>query len=227
MSKVIRSGGEKLTATEEVLAAAAKLANYSISNEFTEWDLSVVAWSLNKNRWGLRGYEDKYPDHKRVMNEIMAKGTQKVLGRSWLERTKPNHYKLTSLGLVKAQSLRNVDIKTEERSLHEYEAIKPYIFHPVFEKYCSDINEPKTWLGVAAFLGLNKNDPDVLERKLKEINGAIESSLTWLKSHKQETLVRDGSSPYITKSKLLKLHEFLSAIEVRFKLQFDKIRSKS
>ncbi len=214
-----------ITAAEEVLLAAYKLSKKT-QKEFTEWDLTVETWILNKNRWGLRGYEQQYPDHKRVMNEIMAKGTQKAVGKGWLERTKPNHYRLTSLGLAKGQSLTQEIVKSKDRSLHEYNAVSPYINHSVFQKYCSNSDEPKTWLGAAAFLGLNNYSADSLNRKIQEIKGAIQSALDWLNKHQENVLVRDDSSKPIPKEELIKLQEFLITIEKRFAAQFAAIRRK-
>lgn len=215
-----------LTAAEEVLLAAINLTN-NTKKEFTEWDLTVETWTLNKNRWGLRGYEEKYPDHKRVMNEVMATGTQKVVGRGWIERIKPNYYKITSAGLAKAASLSNTSIKPKVRSLYEYDAISPYIQNNVFENYCKNPAEPKTWLGVAAFLGLKSHNPDELDRKIKVILDSVDSAVKWLDENKKDILSRSDSAKPITRDKLLKLKEFISVMEERFKAQFDAIRQKN
>lgn len=215
----------ELTAAEEVLLAAARLSS-NTNKEFTEWELTVETWSLNKNRWGLRGYESVYPDHKRVMNEVMAKGTQKVVGKGLLERTHQNHYRLTPAGLAKAASLFGAEISPRIRTIKEYDAVFPYAVHKVFEKYCLNPEEPKTWLGASAFLGLASNEPEELERRLNSIKNSIESALTWLEINNQNELRRDDSSRPITKQQLLKLKIFISELENRFRLQFSAIRAK-
>ena len=71
-------------AAEEILLGADDLDRAGM-REFSEWDLTVATWKRNPNRFGCRGYEDRYPDHKRVMMEIM--GTTKKdnpLRRGWL-----------------------------------------------------------------------------------------------------------------------------------------------
>jgi len=214
-----------LTAAEEVLLAAAKLASFK-NIEFTEWQLTVETWSLNKNRWGLRGFEDKFPDHKRVMNEVMAKGTQKAVGRGWLERTKPNYYRLTSAGIAKAMALSSTPIEQKQISFHQFNALEPYVHHRVFQKYCLDSSEPKTWLGAAAFLGVTSNDPDILDRTLNSLNSSITDSLDWLQKNNEEALRRSDGSQTITKDSITKLRIFLSVLEERFKAQFAAIREK-
>lgn len=221
----MKNDNKNLTAAEEVLLAAVNLTK-NTKKEFTEWELTVWAWKLNQNRWGLRGFEDKYPDHKRVMNEVMAAGTQKIVGRGWLERVKPNYYRLTDAGLAKAASLSNIPVDSEIRSLHEYDSVEPYTQSSIFERYCKNPSEPKTWLGVAAFLGLRGNDPDDLNRKIKTILDSANSALEWLKDNKQEMLLRDDSKKPISREKLIKLKEFIKILEERFKPQFEAIRKK-
>jgi len=214
---------QNLTSAEEVLLAAAKINN-SGKKEFTEWELTVEAWSPNKNRWGLRGYEADYPDHKRVMNEVMAGGTQKVVGKGWLERVKPNYYKVTSAGLAKAQSLIKIETDSKKKNLYEYDALVPFIDNSVFEKFCKDHREPKTWLGAAAFLKLKKYDAESLDRRIKGIVSSIEEARKWMDNNKSEVLCRDNRSRPITKNILNLLEEFLSTIEERFMDQFKAIR---
>jgi len=214
---------EELSATEEVLLAAARLSTDSLK-EFTEWDLTVEAWKLNKNRWGLQGYEE-YPDHKRVMNEVMAAGTQKVVGKGWIERTRPNHYKITHLGLARAKSLLDVS-QSEKRNVNLYDAISVYVKNQVFELYFNNKNLPDNWLDVAAFLKINKYDAQTLDRILIYIKNIVEDSLSYLKENKVDALIRGKSpqNPPITKEKIMELSKFIGLIEEKFKSQFDAIR---
>lgn len=214
-----------LTAAEEILLAAANLTK-NTTNEFNEWDLTVKTWELNKQRWGLKGYEDSYPNHKRVMNEVMAKGTQKTVGRGWLERTRPNHYRLTYLGLATASSMSGVKPTSEAKNMNVYEALRPYIFSTIFKSYCKDPNEPKTWLGVTAFLKLTDHSPDTLEKSLKYLTTSIDAALVFIDQTNSKVLRRDDAASPISKEQLLKLKEFLSVLDQRFKLQFEAIRGK-
>src|SRR5947208_15846412 len=102
---MVSKPNERLTAAQEILLAAGDIDQVG-SHDFTEWDLTVASWKRNPNRFGCRGYEDKYPDHKRVMMEIM--GTTKKdnpIRRGWLEKTSSNHYRLTDIGRSEADRL--------------------------------------------------------------------------------------------------------------------------
>src|SRR5262245_64108836 len=95
----------KHTASETVLLAAADLTA-SGQQEFSEWDLTVAAWSLDRFRFGLRGYAQSYPDHKRVMMEIMGQKPSSPVQQKYLEKLRPNFYRLTPLGKSAATRLR-------------------------------------------------------------------------------------------------------------------------
>ena len=97
---------QKLTASETVLLAAADLTADG-KQEFSEWDLTVAAWALDRQRFGLRGYAISHPDHKRVMMEIMGKKASSPVQQKYLEKTRPNYYRLTPLGKAIAAGLRS------------------------------------------------------------------------------------------------------------------------
>src|SRR5262245_20022630 len=109
---------QKLTASETVLLAAADLTAAG-KLEFSEWDLTVAAWALDRLRFGLRGYAQSYPDHKRVMMEIMGQKASNPVQQKFMEKIRPNIYRLTPLGKAVAAQIRAGD------SLPEKPAAKP------------------------------------------------------------------------------------------------------
>ncbi len=213
----------ELSASDEVLLAAANLAKADPKREFTEWELTIEAWKLNKNRWGMRGFEEGHPDHKRVMNEIMGKGS--IVSQGWLARTRPNHYALTPAGLARA-SVLTAPYDTRQRSIHIYDEISPFAFHRVFDSHLTDRSEPATWLGAAAFLGLTKNDPEVLEGQLSAIRRAISDALSFMSENASETLRRGDAGRMISKERVERLAGFLDLLSNRFSGQLDAIRRK-
>ena len=85
----------RLTAAQVILMAADDLMTGG-SREFTEWELTVASWNRDKARFGLRGYDQTYPDHKRVMMEIMGKKPQNPVTLGLMEKIRPNVYRLTA-----------------------------------------------------------------------------------------------------------------------------------
>jgi hypothetical protein len=95
----------RLTAAQIILMAGEELTNNGL-DEFSEWELTVAAWKQDRDRFGLRGFKDEYPDHKRVMMEIMGQKPHNPLQLKLMEKILPNYYKLTSLGRNEATRLR-------------------------------------------------------------------------------------------------------------------------
>jgi len=228
----VSRGSSELTAAQEILLGAAKLAAEG-GADFSEWDLTVSTWERNKNRFGCRGYEDKYPDHKRVMMEIMGQ-TKKdnPIRRGWFEKARPNFYRLTPQGQAEADRLleRKGELRTSTRSAQPiYDAIHPYAEHRAFRDHSRDAEEPRMWLGAASFLGLTRNEKVHLEDRLKRLNLAIDSALSWMNENGQDQLRRGvtGGGTAIYKEDVLKLREFAALLLRRFKVQLDAIRGSA
>jgi hypothetical protein len=95
----------RLTAAQIILLAGEDLTNGGVS-EFSEWELTVAAWKRDPDRFGLRGFKESYPDHKRVMMEIMGQKPHNPLQLKLMEKVRPNTYKLTPFGMEEAVRLR-------------------------------------------------------------------------------------------------------------------------
>lgn len=222
---------KRTTAAHEILLAANDLALEG-KGEFSEWDLTVASWKRDQNRFGCRGYEDKYPDHKRVMMEIMGQ-TKKdnPLRRGWLIKSRPNHYEITSLGRNEAAKIALVSrgqSATERSPQDLYDAVAPYFNSLTFRKFMKDESEPKMWLGAASFLGLSKNDALHLNDRLAAADSVISQSLAWFEETGQSSLRRGatGGSVSITKADAEKLSALLDNIKARFKVQIEAIQKQ-
>lgn len=220
------------TAVQEIMLGAAALAQQGMA-EFTEWDLTVMVWKRNQNKFGCRGYEDKYPDHKRVMMEIMGQ-TKKdnPLQRGWIEKTRTNYYKVTPLGLAEADRLSSLVLgnKTSAKSPQLiYDAVEKYMFHRSFQAHLENAEEPRTWLGAAAFWGLNQYTPQVLEKQLRTARDAVTKALDWMASEEKSVLTRgpSGGGREIKLNDLDKLKQFVAGLEERFAVQINGIRAKA
>jgi hypothetical protein len=213
-----------LTAWEEVLGAAIKLTNGDTSREFSEWELTVEAWKMNPARWGLRGFEHEHPDHKRVMMEVM--GSDSLVKEGFFEKTRTNHYRVTAAGVAKGLAIV-APKDTRQRAPYLYDDIKGFVFHRVFDAYLQDPNEPRTWLGVAAFLNLKSHDPKLLESQLKRIRGGIDEARKFMSATGRAALRRGDADRTISRERLDKLEQFLQVLEERFRAQFEAIRAKA
>ena len=216
-----------LTAAQEILLAAEAL--HQKQGEFSEWDLTVAVWERNKNRFGCRGHE-QYPDHKRVMMEIMGQ-TKKdnPIRRGWLKKTRPNCYRLTPLGDAEALALaaRTSTISPVARSSQSlYDSVYPYLAHRAFREFSKNPGEPKTWLQAASFLGITKNDRVHFEDRLRAVQGAIDLATEWFELHDEPVMRRGvtGGGVAVTKDDIDRLARFVQVLLERFDLQVQAIR---
>ena len=225
------SPSSRRTAAQEILLAAADLAN-SGKGEFTEWELTVAAWTRDNNRFGLRGFESAHPDHKRVMMEIMGQ-TKKdnPVRRRFIEKIKPNYYRLTDLGAAEVAAIRRGP-EFESSSSHSpgpiYVAIEPLVESPPFRAWLKDSNEPRSWLGAAAFLGLSRNTANELNDRMRAIETAVRRAKEWCTQAQRRAITRGvhGGSRPIPLAEVEQLQAFLDVLRVRFSRQIDAIRQR-
>ena len=220
------------SAALEVLLAAADLDSQGFS-EFTEWDLSVTTWKRNPNRFGCRGYEDKYPDHKRVMMEIMARTkVDNPVRKGWIEKIRPNIYRLTALGRAAASDAIGAGVQVTESnpaSQHWYQAVRPLVESSAFRRHKSDAAEPRIWAGAAAFYGLRRSDAGHLVDRLEATARAIVGALNWMDTHNLNE-IRMGVSAggkAISRKEIQDLAEFDDCLRERFGRQIEAIRKRN
>jgi hypothetical protein len=216
-----------LTGAQTVLLAAEDLAVQG-KLIFSEWDLSVATWKRDKNTFGMRGYEDLYPNHKRCMGELINKKRGSLVGDGLIEWVKTNYYQITNLGRTRAQMLTSSNRETSPSPGSIFQAVKPYATNRSFQSWLENPNEPRTWLGVSTFFRLRENTPNELAMKVRQAENCIKEASSWLKESGRDRLTegpRGGSS--INSETILKLQEFVEVLLARFKADVDYIKEKS
>ncbi|HWD38392.1 MAG TPA: hypothetical protein VG944_06055 [Fimbriimonas sp.] len=215
-----------LSASQMILIAALEMHQRGVK-EFSEWDLTVEAWKLDPKRFGCRGYTDLYPDHKRVMMEIMGK-TKKdnPVTKGWIKKVRPNFYKLMPSGVIQAQSLRSDSYGQTRSNSNEqvYDALKPYLEHRVFTNFVKNGDKPNMWLTVEAFYGITALGKAQVEAKLRAFEQAIEIAKAQVATSGSFSRGPVGGSQRVTADKLGKLDELHELIKQGFAKQFETIR---
>lgn len=221
----------KLTAAQEILLAANDLTRNG-KNEFTEWELTIAAWKRNRNRFGLRGFEERHPDHKRVMMEVMGQSKKdNPIRRRFLEKIRPNYYHLTDLGRAEAMILDRGGANganTAKSPGPIYDAIQAYVDSRPFRAWLDDPDEPRSWLGGSAFLGLTRNTANEVNDRFRAVETAARQALDWCDAVGRDAITRGpsaGGRPIPT-SEIRKVFDFLEVLRQRFARQIGAIRAK-
>jgi len=220
------SGNDRrLTAVQIILLAADDLTAAG-SDEFSEFDLTVAAWNRDRQRFGLRGYANIHPDHKRVMMEIMGNKASNPILLKFMEKTRPNQYRLTPLGRVQASQLRSVESGQPEKanSMRElYETVAVYANHPTFSRWRDEPAEPEKWKDAAGFLGVRSERPGEATEKMQNAWTVTRAAIDWCQAQKMESLPQGThrASPSVHMRDLVDLQSFLQALKYRFPDHFE------
>jgi|GEM_PF-893185 len=245
---------QKYTAVQTILLAAEDLTKAGYL-EFSEFDLTVAAWNRDRAKFGLRGYSDKYPDHKRVMMEIMGQKPNSPVYRKLLEKLRPNTYRLTPAGKDQARRLRTgadnppkpaapvvavpvapaapvratVAARTGAAPSRDlYEVVAQYTGRPEFRRWQDHPEEPRDWATASVFLGLQKGfDVDPVER-VEEIRESIKLAMDWCNQTETSHLSRTGGQPGspIHFNDLAGMLDFLQVLTQRFPNHLDRKPAK-
>jgi hypothetical protein len=210
----------KLTAVQMILLAADDLVAAG-ADDFSEWDLTVAAWNRDRHRFGLRGYSNIYPDHKRVMMEIMGNKASNPILLRFMEKMRPNHYRLTPLGRVEAGRLRGVESGDPQKgnSMRElFDSVSEFAAHPIFARWRDEPGEPKQWKDAAAFLGVKTERPGESAERFQSVHTVARAAIDWCLAQKMNSLPQGThrTSPSIHMQDLLALQDFLLALKYRF-----------
>lgn len=210
----------RLTAVQMILLAADELVTKG-REEFSEWDLTVAAWERDRDRFGLRGYQNNYPDHKRVMMEIMGNKASNPILLRFMEKTRPNHYRLTPLGRVEAGRLRGVESGQPQKgnSMRDlYDNVVVFATHPVFTRWRNEPSEPEKWKEAATFLGVKTDKLHEATERYQSAFTITRAAIDWCLAQSMNALPQatQRTSPSIPMEELSYLQSFLHALKLRF-----------
>ncbi|MGL6097893.1 MAG: hypothetical protein ACRC7O_19085 [Fimbriiglobus sp.] len=221
----------KFTGSQTVLLAAYDLA-VAGNVEFSEWDLTVSAWARDRFRFGLRGYAQSYPDHKRVMMEIMGQKPHSPVQQKYLEKIRPNFYRLTPLGkataarLLKGDTAKSDTAKGTDKPVtvkELYEIAANFLARQEFRRWQDYPEEPREWAGAMAFLGRGSAFEDEPADQLTHILEAFKAAIDWCNVQGAVYLTRgsgQGGTP-IHIRELAEMLDFLQALKYRFPEELD------
>lgn len=207
------------TASQEILLAADDLMAAG-AVEFSEWDLTVATWNRDRVRFGLRGYAQTYPDHKRVMMEIMGKKPTNPVLLGLMEKLKPNTYRLTPRGRAEAarmrDSLEGGKNKVNTTTNELYDEVARFVFHTSFQKWREDPDEPRRWQDAADFLGVKRGSVSEAHDKLKSVESTLKSAIDWCNKKDVDYLTRGRGDAPIHVKDVWDAMDFLKALKYRF-----------
>jgi hypothetical protein len=162
---------------EQVLLAALACSDGACEKTFTIEDLLVRAWTGALAAWGLRGYEEDYPDADKIHKELDSRGVANkgLIALGYLERVQNRVYRLTPAGLAAGSRLRPADPIVREKAGRKLEQeIKQILAHPVFRTWLQNPALPKHFRDAGHFWGIA---PGMPARTIRERVAGFERTL--------------------------------------------------
>ncbi|MEX0704194.1 MAG: hypothetical protein WD069_18995 [Planctomycetales bacterium] len=203
-----------------MLVAAVELTGGDCKKTFTMEDLAVTAWKKNKSAWGLRNYEDDYPDADKVRKELTSRGSdQKGLAdMGFLDRVGPQLYRLTPAGLATAAALEPANEISQERAGRELEAaVRRILEHPVFKDWLRDPQRPKYFRDGGYFWGIAPGTPPkVVRERVRGVDETLKAAMALLDSRKVDEIVAQRGRVVFDRNDVERCQQFQAILKQRF-----------
>jgi len=148
---------------EQVLLAALDCSGGDLDKTFTSEDLLVAAWKRDRFAFGLRGYEQEFPDNDKVRKELDSRGARQgsastgLVSSGFLLRVRERMYRLTPAGLAAAAEVWGLNPMRAGRPSGPCGCRRRDLVHSVFRAWLKDSSSPKHFRDSGHFWGLPRN----------------------------------------------------------------------
>jgi hypothetical protein len=221
----------EFTASEKILLAGSQLEERGQS-PFSAEALIVASWQEYPRTFGLRGYEEKFPDSNRVLSCIM--GEKGLARRGWLAKMGQKLYSLTRDGRQVVKRLQGsaeeeapeeaVETSSRKISKDQEKSLAVLLASSAFKKFQEDLKEELTFADACRFWGITDNQHG------DALNGRLNRLLTTLAEFRDmlgsgNVTLSSGRSVSIDDiSALNDVHEYL---EGRFTRHLNLLRNRT
>jgi hypothetical protein len=177
------------TLPEKVLLAAFSLEELG-QTSFTAEALTVAAWQKYPRTFGLKGFEEQYPDSNKVLASIM--GVKGLAGRGWLLKAGQKLYTLTRDGRQVVRRLLHGEVappKTNppvKLSREHDKLLLGLLASTAYEKFREAHQQELKFADACRFWGITENlSGEALDERLDEVELTLAES---------ERLIASGSA---------------------------------
>jgi hypothetical protein len=216
---------ESLTLAEKVLLGAVECTQGSDAATFTAETLAVQAWMMDRNAFGLRGFENEYPDSNKIFKSIDSKGG--LVSKALIAKVGDRTFRVTPAGFAKAAALRPTDddLRKPDRGLAS--EVNKIISHPVFREWLTDSQKPTKFYAAGHFWGIAAGTPSkVIRDRLKHIEVTLSAALDYLERNRTETFWGDREQVIAERRDIERALEFNTTLKERFKEELTLLSSR-
>lgn len=209
---------------EQVLLAALDCCGSDLERTFTSEDLLVAAWMRDRFAWGLRGYEQDYPDVDRLRKELDSRGVREGGGSTGLvssglvTRVGQRMYRLTPAGFAAAAEVVGAEPDARGRADRVLaDAVGAILSHSVFHAWLKDPGYPKHFRDAGHFWGVAPGTPaKVIQTRVLDVDRTLERALSLLNSGAvNEVAARHGKALF-DRTDIERAANFQATLKQRF-----------
>ena len=205
---------------DQVLLAALACSGGNCENTFTAEDLLVRAWKNDKPAWGLRGYEQQYPDADKIHKEIDGRGlaNKGILALGFVERAENRVYRLTASGLAVASRLRPADPVARERAGRKLEQeIRQILEHPGFHLWLQNPALPRHFRDAGHFWGIAPGmPPRTVEDRVSFIERTLAAASEFLAGSSLDEVAEHRGRILFQRADIERARQFHDTLKSRF-----------
>src|SRR5882757_7767516 len=209
---------------EQVLLAALDCSGGDLDKTFTSEDLLVAAWKRDRFAFGLRGYEQEFPDNDKVRKELDSRGARQgsastgLVSSGLILRVRERIYRLTPAGLAAAAEVVGAEPDTRgkaERVLAD--AVDAIVSHPIFRAWIKDPVFPKHFRDGGHFWGVAPGTPPkVIRTRILDVERTLEKALGLLDSGGVEEIASRRGKALFDRTDVERAMNFQVTLKQRF-----------
>jgi hypothetical protein len=209
---------------EQVLLAAVDCSGGDLEKTFTSEDLLVSAWKRDHFAWGLRGYEQDYPDVDKLRKELDSRGAREgvaatgLVSAGLLLRIGQRMYRLTPAGLAEAAEVIGAEPDTRGKADRVLaDAVGAVLSHPVFRGWLKDPSHPKHFRDAGHFWGVAPGTPPkVIQSRILDVERTLEKALGLLDSGGVEEIASRRGKALFDRTDVERAMNFQVTLKERF-----------
>lgn len=207
---------DTLSIKDRVLLAAWHCCNGDTEQSFTAEQLIVTAWEMDKSAFGLRGFEDRFPDSNRLYTN--TDGKDGLVAKGLFVKAGERMFRLSPAGLAAATNLRPKSVEEQVKLERELASrVNKIVSHPVFRDWLKDSSKPTRFHGAGHFWGIAPGTPPrVVRDRLKQVEVTLKVALDYMSQREAARLFEERGKPLCERSDIERCLEFHCVLKKRF-----------
>lgn len=204
------------TNAEKVLLATMRLCGGDSGRTFTAEELAVAAWQDDKASFGLRGYENEYPDSNKLFKSIDSKGG--LVAKGLIVKVGDRTFQLSAGGIAAGSQLSPSDpdqqIKTDRKVAAE---VNKLVSHAAFAEWIKDRERPTRFSVAGQFWGVAPGTPARVTRdRIANIEATLKQALQYMVTRGVSALYKEKDRVLCERRDIERCLEFHDVLKQRF-----------